>query len=74
VIWNAASSDFRKKTLPEQRIWLKEREVDCKLKGDSLGAEVPAASREVIRLKCEVQMTEARSLALKDKIAALEAR
>lgn len=69
VVWNAASSEFRKTMLPEQRIWLKERDVDCKMKASSAGEDVGEVAREVIRLDCETEMTALRTTYLKAKVA-----
>lgn len=70
VVWNAATPEFRKAMLSEQRIWLKEREVDCKMKATTVAEEVSAIDREIIRLSCEAEMTVARTSYLKDKVAA----
>jgi len=67
VVWNAATAEFRKLMLPEQRIWLKEREVDCKTKASAAGEDVSATDREVLRLDCETELTKLRTIYLKAK-------
>lgn len=70
AVWNAATSEFRKAVLPEQRIWLKERDVDCRMKANAGGEGATDTDREVIRLDCETEMTKARITYLKAKVAA----
>lgn len=70
VVWNGATSDFRKAMLPEQRVWLKEREVECREKANAAGGDASETDREVIRLNCESEMTAARTSILRAKVAA----
>lgn len=69
AVWNAAPSEFRKTMLSEQRIWLKERDVDCKIKAAAAGEGIGEVAREVIRLDCETEMTALRTIYLKAKAA-----
>jgi uncharacterized protein YecT (DUF1311 family) len=57
VVWNATTKEIRTALLPEQRIWLKQRESDC-----SLVAE---------KINCMTTMTNLRTETLKQKIAVL---
>lgn len=66
IVWNATSSEIRKYLLPEQRLWLKKRELECQL--DSQEAE----QADVAYFDCEAQMTRARTQILKAKIQQLE--
>ncbi|WP_374240563.1 hypothetical protein [Zoogloea sp.] len=69
VVWNGATSDFRKTALPEQRIWLKERDLECREKANAVGEGASETDREVVRLNCETEMTVARTSLLKAKVA-----
>lgn len=69
LVWNAASADTRKELLPEQKTWLKKRDLECKLKAQD--AE-NSDEQEVTRLKCETSMTDARTAELKSTIAQIE--
>ena len=64
TIWNAPAKDFREKNLAEQKLWLKKRDVECKLnvKGDT------DSEREISRLDCETSLTKSRSIYLKELI------
>lgn len=66
LVWNATSKEIRDQLLEEQKIWLKKRELECKL--DSSESDNP----EVYRLTCEANMTEQRTGILKQKIYYLE--
>lgn len=68
VVWNGATADFRKSMLPEQRIWLKERELDCRTKSIAAGDEINATDREVLRIDCETELTKLRTIYLKAKV------
>lgn len=68
VVWNAATPEFRKMMLPEQKTWLKQRDLDCKLKATTVPAENGASEREIVRLNCEIEMTASRTNYLKEKI------
>ncbi|WP_174362761.1 lysozyme inhibitor LprI family protein [uncultured Caballeronia sp.] len=64
VVWNTGSREWRQTLLPEQRLWLAQRENGCKLKALDTGAS-GAATFEIERINCQVQMTEARTEVLK---------
>jgi hypothetical protein len=68
VVWNAATSDFRKKMLPEQKTWLKQRELDCKLKAMSAPSDNSTGEKELLRLNCETEMTTVRTNYVKEKV------
>ncbi len=67
IVWNATTKEIREKLLDEQRLWLKKRELECKL--NSSNAEENA---EVYRLNCETQTTVQRVNELRQKIYYLE--
>lgn len=66
LVWNATSKDVRDALLAEQKIWLKKRELECKLNSSA------AEHSEVARLNCEAQMTQQRTNELRHKIYELE--
>lgn len=66
LIWNATTKDVRDELLSEQRIWLKKRNLECKLQ--STDAENP----EIFKLNCETNMTNDRTTELRQKIYYLE--
>lgn len=66
LVWNATSKDVRNQLLGEQKIWLKKRDLECKL--DSSNAENP----ELHRLNCETNLTSERTTELRQKIYYLE--
>ncbi|NHB57071.1 DUF1311 domain-containing protein [Acinetobacter shaoyimingii] len=66
LVWNATTKEVRDQLLDEQKIWLKKRDLECKL--DSTDAVNP----EIHRLNCEASMTEQRTSVLRQKIFYLE--
>ena len=62
LVWNATTKDVRDQLLAEQKIWLKKRDLECKL--ESSNTENP----EVFRLNCETSMTNERTNELRQKI------
>lgn len=66
LVWNSTTKEVRAQLLDEQRIWLKKRELECKL--ESSNAENP----DVYRLNCEMNMTTQRTSELRQKIYYLE--
>lgn len=66
LVWNATTKEVRAHLLDEQKIWLKKRELECKL--ESSDKENP----EISRLNCEANMTKQRSSELRQKIYYLE--
>lgn len=66
LVWNATTKEIRDQLLDEQRIWLKKRNLECKL--DSSDADNP----EVHRMNCETNMTVQRTSQLRQKIYYLE--
>jgi uncharacterized protein YecT (DUF1311 family) len=67
VVWNAGSKEWRQSLLPEQRLWLAQRENECKLKALDTGAP-DSAVFNTNRLTCEVDMTNARTEVLKASV------
>ena len=66
LVWNATTKDVREQLLAEQRIWLKKRDLECKL--ESSDSDNP----EVFRFNCETNMTNERISDLRRKIYYLE--
>lgn len=66
LVWNSTTKEIRDQLLSEQRIWLKKRNLECKL--ESSNAENP----EIFRLNCETNMTNERTNELRQKIYYLE--
>ena len=66
VVWNATMPQIRQHLLPEQRRWLKKRELECKL----VSAEAQHPEPEYF--DCEAKMTRARTQLLTTKIQQLE--
>ncbi|AJW45538.1 hypothetical protein TK49_13010 [Ralstonia mannitolilytica] len=64
VVWNAGSKEWRQELLPEQRLWLAQRENGCKIKALDSGS-ADSVAFQTSRLQCEVQMTVERTQALK---------
>ncbi len=67
VVWNAGSKEWRQSLLPEQRLWLAQRENECKIKALDSGA-VDTAEFQINKLNCEVQMTVDRTQVLKASV------
>lgn len=67
VVWNAANKQWRQDMLPEQRLWLAQRDNQCKLKALDTGAS-GSASFETNRINCQVEMTTARTEVLKTSV------
>jgi len=66
LVWNATTKEIREQLLDEQRIWLKKRELECKLESTNVD------NSEVARLNCEATMTNQRVNELRQKIYYLE--
>ena len=66
LVWNSTTKEVRSRLLDEQKIWLKKRELECKL--ESSNSDNP----EVYRINCETNMTTQRTSVLRQKIYYLE--
>lgn len=66
LVWNATTKEIRDQLLDEQRIWLKKRELECKLESTNVD------NSEVARLNCEATITNQRVNELRQKIYYLE--
>ena len=66
LVWNSTTKEVRSQLLDEQKIWLKKRELECKL--ESFNSDNP----EVYRINCETNMTTQRTSELRQKIYYLE--
>ncbi|WP_326519355.1 lysozyme inhibitor LprI family protein [Acinetobacter sp. CAAS 2-6] len=69
LVWKAARKDVRDELLAEQRLWLKKRDLECRLKAQ----DAEPGYAEVERLACETEMTNTRNSELRSAIAELEA-
>lgn len=67
LVWNATTKDVRGKLLDEQKLWLKKRDLECKLESSNI-----EENNEVYRLNCEAKITVQRASELKQKIYYLE--
>lgn len=65
LVWNDAEAEIREELLPEQRVWLKKRELECKLKAQE---EEMEDERNLVRIQCEEKMTKQRTPELKASI------
>ena len=66
LVWNSTTKEVRSQLLDEQKIWLKKRELECKL--ESSNSDNP----EVYRINCETNMPTQRTSELRQKIYYLE--
>ena len=66
LVWNSTTKEVRSQLLDEQRLWLKKRELECKL--ESTHSDNP----EIHRINCETNMTTQRTSELRQKIYYLE--
>ena len=69
AVWNSTSKPVRDQLLAEQRIWLKKRELECRLNSEDAQPEM----REIMRLRCETEVTTQRVGVLQQLIARAEA-
>ena len=69
LVWNSTSKAVRQQLLAEQRVWLKKRELECRLNS----ADAAVEQQEIVRLRCETAVTEQRVDVLKQLIAQAEA-
>ena len=61
IVWGAISKDTRNELIDNQRVWLKKRDLECKLNSEGDTNE----EKEVSRMNCEVNMTNNRTQELK---------
>ena len=66
LVWNATTPQIRKYLLPEQRLWLKKRKLECELESQD------AEQADAAYFDCEAKMTRARTQLLNSKIQQLE--
>ena len=66
LVWNATSKEIRAQLLDEQKIWLKKRELECKLSSNETD------NPQLHRFNCEANMTTQRTSELRQKIYYLE--
>lgn len=59
LVWGAFSKEMRGKLLSDQKLWLKKRELECRL--TSVGSD----NKEITRIACEQRLTEQRTSELK---------
>lgn len=66
LVWNATTPQIRKYLLPEQRLWLKKRKLECELESQK------AEQADAAYFDCEAKMTRVRTQLLSSKIQQLE--
>lgn len=66
LVWNATTKEIRDQLLDEQRLWLKKRDLECKI------ASTNTDNPDVSRINCETGMTTQRINVLRQKIYYLE--
>lgn len=69
LVWNGTSSAVRQKLLTDQRVWLKKRDLQCRLSSQDAQSDLG----EVARLRCEVEATNQRVDVLQQMVARAEA-
>lgn len=69
AVWNSTSKRVRDQLLAEQRIWLKKRDLECRLNSEDAQPDL----REITRLRCEAEVTNQRIGVLQQMIARAEA-
>lgn len=62
LVWNDAEPEIREELLPAQKLWLQKRELECKVKTQE---EEEESEKELVRIKCEENMTDQRISELK---------
>ncbi|MDQ8952726.1 lysozyme inhibitor LprI family protein [Acinetobacter rudis] len=65
-VWNSTTAQVRSQLLDEQRLWLKKRELECRI--ESAETDNP----EVFALNCQTNMTNQRSRELANRIYYLQ--
>ena len=70
VVWNAATKAQRDGALSNQRIWLKQRDFDCKAKSET-AFPTDFTAQEALRLRCEAEVTLPREAELKKAFAVI---
>ena len=68
-VWNNTTKLVRDQLLAGQRIWLKKRELECRLNSEDAAPEL----RDIARLRCETDVTTQRVGVLQQLIARAEA-
>lgn len=69
AVWNSTTKTVRDQLLAEQRIWLKKRELECRLNSEDAQPDM----RETTRMRCESEATNQRIGVLQQLIARAEA-
>lgn len=71
-IWKALPSEARSRLLDLQRAWIKKKTADCNIR--AAGASTDSVVRETARLRCDTELTRARSQELRQVLDAIDAR
>lgn len=69
AVWNSTNTSVRNQLLAEQRIWLKKRDLECRLNSEDAQHEL----REIARLRCETEVTNQRIGVLQQLVERAEA-
>jgi hypothetical protein len=70
VVWQATTEEIRAKLRPEQREWLKKRELECKVKSLQSGSSNPD-EQETLIWNCQADMTRQRTDQLTQEVLQL---
>jgi hypothetical protein len=68
LIWNSASKATRNRLLADQRLWLKKRDLECRLNS----AEAAADQQALLNIRCQTSVTEQRLAPLRQTIEQLD--
>jgi hypothetical protein len=69
IIWNSASKAARNQLLADQRLWLKKRDLECRLNS----ADAAADQQALVQIRCQTTVTEQRIPVLQQMIEQTEA-
>lgn len=64
-LWNNLSSEIKTSLISEQRLWIKKKEVDCKIESTRFS---DPNEKEILRLNCETSYTNQRISELRQKL------
>lgn len=70
IVWQSTTKDIRARLLPEQREWLKKRELECKVKSLQSGSN-NSDDQETFMWNCHTDMTRQRTEILTQEILEL---
>lgn len=65
-LWKNIPADERKLMLHAQRVWIKKKELDCKV--ESAAKSTDPSEKEIYRLNCDTEVTTARISEIRDNL------